>query len=143
LSGGLTRSLRQRDLVLVVIGTVIGSGIWLVPGTVLRNTAGDPGVALVVRSHLPGESMPRTAYGNVTGVAPAALTARAGTKRWTGSLATAGVSCRSGVMPSRIQSDRPFVAATRSSPWTWRSSTHTVGRFNWSGCQWPPSSKDT
>ncbi|HET9708405.1 MAG TPA: amino acid permease [Gemmatimonadales bacterium] len=46
--GGLVRTLRQRDLVLVVIGTVIGSGIWLVPGTVLRNTAGDPGVALVV-----------------------------------------------------------------------------------------------
>ena len=48
MSGGLTRSLRRGDLVLVVIGTVIGSGIWLVPGTVLRNTAGDPGVALVV-----------------------------------------------------------------------------------------------
>jgi APA family basic amino acid/polyamine antiporter len=31
-----------------VIGTVIGSGIWLVPGAVLRNTAGDPGLALVV-----------------------------------------------------------------------------------------------
>ena len=46
--GGLTRSLRRGDLVLVVIGTVIGSGIWLVPGTVLRNTAADPGVALVV-----------------------------------------------------------------------------------------------
>jgi APA family basic amino acid/polyamine antiporter len=44
----LVRSLRQGDLVLVVIGTVIGSGIWLVPGTVLRNTAGDPGVALLV-----------------------------------------------------------------------------------------------
>ncbi|HMA40338.1 MAG TPA: amino acid permease [Gemmatimonadales bacterium] len=44
----LTRTLRQGDLVLVVIGTVIGSGIWLVPGTVVRNTAGDPGVALVV-----------------------------------------------------------------------------------------------
>lgn len=44
----LTRTLRQGDLVLVVIGTVIGSGIWLVPGTVLRNTAGDPGVALLV-----------------------------------------------------------------------------------------------
>jgi len=44
----LTRTLRQGDLVLVVIGTVIGSGIWLVPGTVLRNTAGDPGVALTV-----------------------------------------------------------------------------------------------
>jgi APA family basic amino acid/polyamine antiporter len=44
----LTRSLRQGDLVLVVIGTVIGSGIWLVPGTVLRNTAGDPGWALLV-----------------------------------------------------------------------------------------------
>jgi APA family basic amino acid/polyamine antiporter len=40
--------LRQGDLVLVVVGTVIGSGIWLVPGTVLRNTAADPGVALLV-----------------------------------------------------------------------------------------------
>jgi APA family basic amino acid/polyamine antiporter len=48
LSSGLVRTLRQSDLVLVVIGTVIGSGIWLVPGTVLRNTAGDPGVALLV-----------------------------------------------------------------------------------------------
>lgn len=48
MSGGLVRSLRQGDLVLVVIGTVIGSGIWLVPGTVLRNTAGDPGIALLV-----------------------------------------------------------------------------------------------
>ena len=44
----LTRTLRQGDLVLVVIGTVIGSGIWLVPGTVVRNTAADPGVALTV-----------------------------------------------------------------------------------------------
>ena len=44
----LARTLRQGDLVLVVIGTVIGSGIWLVPGTVVRNTAGDPGVALLV-----------------------------------------------------------------------------------------------
>jgi APA family basic amino acid/polyamine antiporter len=48
LSAGLVRTLRQSDLVLVVIGTVIGSGIWLVPGTVVRNTAGDPGVALLV-----------------------------------------------------------------------------------------------
>ena len=48
MSAGLVRTLRQGDLVLVVIGTVIGSGIWLVPGTVLRNTAGDPGVALLV-----------------------------------------------------------------------------------------------
>lgn len=44
----LARTLRQGDLVLVVVGTVIGSGIWLVPGTVLRNTASDPGVALLV-----------------------------------------------------------------------------------------------
>ena len=48
MSAGLVRTLRQGDLVLVVIGTVIGSGIWLVPGAVLRNTAGDPGVALLV-----------------------------------------------------------------------------------------------
>lgn len=47
-SRDLARTLDLKDLVLVVIGTVIGSGIWLVPGAVLRNTAGDPGLALVV-----------------------------------------------------------------------------------------------
>lgn len=44
----LARTLDQKDLVLVVIGTVIGSGIWLVPGAVLQSTAGDPGLALTV-----------------------------------------------------------------------------------------------
>lgn len=44
----LTRTLRLGDLVLVVIGTVIGSGIWVVPGAVLRASGGDPGVALLV-----------------------------------------------------------------------------------------------
>jgi len=34
--------------VLVVVGTVIGSGIWLVPGAVLRDVGGDVGVALLV-----------------------------------------------------------------------------------------------
>lgn len=44
----LGRTLRLLDLVLVVVGTVIGSGIWLVPGAVLQASAGDPGVALLV-----------------------------------------------------------------------------------------------
>lgn len=44
----LARTLDQKDLVLVVIGTVIGSGIWLVPGAVLKSSSGDPGLALVV-----------------------------------------------------------------------------------------------
>ena len=48
MSRDLARTLGPRDLVLVVIGTVIGSGIWLVPGAVLRNTGNDPGLALVV-----------------------------------------------------------------------------------------------
>jgi len=48
MSRDLARTLGLRDLVLVVIGTVIGSGIWLVPGAVLRNTGGDPGLALLV-----------------------------------------------------------------------------------------------
>ena len=48
MSRDLARTLDLKDLVLVVIGTVIGSGIWLVPGAVLRNTGGDPGLALVV-----------------------------------------------------------------------------------------------
>ena len=44
----LRRTLRLGDLVLVVIGTVIGSGIWLVPGAVLRDVGGDVGFALLV-----------------------------------------------------------------------------------------------
>jgi APA family basic amino acid/polyamine antiporter len=44
----LTRTLRQLDLTLLLIGTVIGSGIFLVPGTVLANSGGHVGLALVV-----------------------------------------------------------------------------------------------
>lgn len=44
----LNRTLTLRDLILIVIGTVIGSGIFLVPGTVLRQTGGSVGVALLV-----------------------------------------------------------------------------------------------
>jgi len=44
----LRRTLRLGDLVLVVVGTVIGSGIWTVPGAVLRQSGGDTGVALTV-----------------------------------------------------------------------------------------------
>src|SRR5690606_28031723 len=44
----LDRTLRQRDLVLIVIGSVIGSGIFIVPGAVLRQTGGEVGPALLV-----------------------------------------------------------------------------------------------
>jgi APA family basic amino acid/polyamine antiporter len=44
----LERSLHARDLVLIVVGTVIGSGIFLVPGAVLRQTGGELGPALLV-----------------------------------------------------------------------------------------------
>ena len=44
----LTRVLSFRDLVLIVIGTVIGSGIFLVPGGVLRQAGGQAGPAFVV-----------------------------------------------------------------------------------------------
>ena len=42
----LRRTLSERDLVFIVIGTVIGSGIFLTPGAVVRN-AGSGGVALI------------------------------------------------------------------------------------------------
>ncbi|HEU5186650.1 MAG TPA: amino acid permease [Gemmatimonadaceae bacterium] len=45
---GLRRTLRPRDLVFIVVGTVIGSGIFLVPGPVLRQTGGDVRLALLV-----------------------------------------------------------------------------------------------
>jgi basic amino acid/polyamine antiporter, APA family len=44
----LERTLRLRDIVVIVVGTVIGSGIFIVPATVLRQTGGDPSVALTV-----------------------------------------------------------------------------------------------
>jgi APA family basic amino acid/polyamine antiporter len=44
----LDRTLSLKDLVFIVIGTVIGSGIFLVPGTVLRQSEGAVGLALLV-----------------------------------------------------------------------------------------------
>src|SRR6266581_2896816 len=44
----LARVLTLRDLVLIVVGTTIGSGIFTVPGAVLRQSGGDLGVALMV-----------------------------------------------------------------------------------------------
>lgn len=48
--GELARVLTPRDLVLIVVGTTIGSGIFTVPGAVLRQSGGDLGVALLVWS---------------------------------------------------------------------------------------------
>ncbi|HMH81517.1 MAG TPA: amino acid permease [Gemmatimonadales bacterium] len=44
----LARVLTLRDLILIVVGTTIGSGIFTVPGAVLRQSGGDLGVALLV-----------------------------------------------------------------------------------------------
>lgn len=44
----LRRTLRQVDLTLLLVGTVIGSGIFLVPGSVLANSGGHVGLALIV-----------------------------------------------------------------------------------------------
>ena len=44
----LERTLSLKDLVFIVIGTVIGSGIFLVPGAVLRQSQGAVGLALLV-----------------------------------------------------------------------------------------------
>jgi APA family basic amino acid/polyamine antiporter len=47
-ASSLERTLGQKDLVLLVIGSVIGSGIFIVPATVLRQTGGALGPALLV-----------------------------------------------------------------------------------------------
>jgi APA family basic amino acid/polyamine antiporter len=44
----LRRSLGLRDLIFIVVGTVIGSGIFIVPAAVLRQTGGAVGPALLV-----------------------------------------------------------------------------------------------
>ena len=46
--GSLARTLGFTDLLLIVIGTVIGSGIFIVPATVLRQTGGALGPAMLV-----------------------------------------------------------------------------------------------
>ena len=48
MSESLRRTLDLRDLVLIVIGTVIGSGIFLVPAVVMRQSGGHVGVAMLV-----------------------------------------------------------------------------------------------
>jgi APA family basic amino acid/polyamine antiporter len=47
-TGDLRRTLGFRDLVLLAMGTVIGSGIYLVPGVVLRQTGVQTGPAMLV-----------------------------------------------------------------------------------------------
>lgn len=44
----LKRTLGLRDLILLIIGTVIGSGIFIVPGAVLRQTNGSIALAMMV-----------------------------------------------------------------------------------------------
>ncbi len=69
----LARVLNLRDLILIVIGTVIGSGIFLVPGGVLRQAGGYPGPALVVWIVGGGLSLlGALAYGELGAMNPAA-----------------------------------------------------------------------
>lgn len=47
-TGTLERTLGLRDLTLLIIGTVIGSGIFIVPGAVLRQVQGSVALAMLV-----------------------------------------------------------------------------------------------
>src|ERR1700680_3509106 len=44
----LLRTLRQRDLFLLFIGSVIGSGVFLTPGLILRQLGGSVGYSFLV-----------------------------------------------------------------------------------------------
>jgi len=69
----LDRVLGLRDLILIVIGTVIGSGIFLVPGGVLRQAGGQAGPALLVWVIGGGLSLlGALAYGELGAMNPAA-----------------------------------------------------------------------
>lgn len=48
MSNKLERVLGLKDLMFIVIGTVIGSGIFIVPGAVLRQTGEEIGIAMLV-----------------------------------------------------------------------------------------------
>jgi basic amino acid/polyamine antiporter, APA family len=48
MSGTLRRTLGMRDLILLTIGTVIGSGVFVVPSSVLRNSGGSVSIAIGV-----------------------------------------------------------------------------------------------
>jgi APA family basic amino acid/polyamine antiporter len=48
MSQKLARTLTQKDLALLLVGTVIGSGIFLVPGGVVQQSGGHAGLALTV-----------------------------------------------------------------------------------------------
>jgi APA family basic amino acid/polyamine antiporter len=72
-SRGLDRVLGLRDLILIVIGTVIGSGIFLVPGGVVRQAGGFAGPALLVWVIGGGLSLlGALAYGELGAMNPAA-----------------------------------------------------------------------
>src|SRR5438874_4345767 len=65
------RTLRLRDLVLLIIGTVIGSGIFLVPGGVLRSVQGR--TALAMAAWVAGgiiSLMGALTYGELTAMEP-------------------------------------------------------------------------
>lgn len=47
-TGTLQRTLGLRDLILIIIGTVIGSGIFIVPGAILRQVQGSIALAMLV-----------------------------------------------------------------------------------------------
>ena len=44
----LTRTLRERDLLFLFVGSVIGSGIFLTPGLILRQLNGSVGYLLLI-----------------------------------------------------------------------------------------------
>ncbi len=46
--GHLARSLRERDLLFIFVGSVIGSGIFVAPGLILRQVGGSVGYSLLV-----------------------------------------------------------------------------------------------
>ena len=46
--GHLARSLRERDLLFIFVGSVVGSGIFVTPGLILRQVGGSAGYSLLV-----------------------------------------------------------------------------------------------
>ena len=118
-SNRLTRSLRERDLLYLFVGSVIGSGIFLTPGLILRQLGGSVGYSLLV--WLLGGVL------SLLGALSYAELAAANASRITGATGSTGVPTDRSTMPSGWAPASAFASAKVSQGNSGRDA-NTAGR---------------